>query len=273
MRKFSESDLSKLVEKKPGSHKGQNGRLLVIGGSKLFHASIFWSADVASRFVDLVHFTSPTEENADLVRVRSKERFWNGIVVPFGDVEAYAEEDDCILIGPGMPREEGLFEGELPTKEVVENLIQKFPTKKWVVDGGALQEMNENWITDSMILTPHAGEFGRLFKTESSVEEARKKALQYGCTILLKGKSDFVCDRRGCVEVVGGNEGLTKGGTGDVLAGMVAALYCSNEAFLAASAGSYLLNKAADVLYQKVGSNYSTTQLVDEMPKVLRDAT
>src|SRR3990167_315579 len=108
------------------SHKGQNGRLLVIGGSELFHASIFWAADVASRIVDLVHFSSPAMENNELVRKKAKEGFWNGIVVPWEKVEEYIREDDCVVIGPGMPREEGRGEGERPTKEIVDGLLQKF---------------------------------------------------------------------------------------------------------------------------------------------------
>ena len=89
------------------SHKGQNGKLLVIGGSELFHSSIFWSADTASRIVDLVHLTSPSNENNQIFRKRLKEKFWNGIVVDWKDVEEYIEEDDCVLIGPGMTRGDG----------------------------------------------------------------------------------------------------------------------------------------------------------------------
>lgn len=63
----------KLYQPPADSHKGQNGKLLVIGGSKLFHSSVFWSADVASRIVDLVHFSSPANENNILVRKKLKE--------------------------------------------------------------------------------------------------------------------------------------------------------------------------------------------------------
>ncbi|MBI5356567.1 hypothetical protein HZB78_03055 [Candidatus Collierbacteria bacterium] len=99
-------DKVRLYQPLPSSHKGQNGKLLVIGGSKLFHSSIFWSADVASKIVDLVHLTSPANENNQIFRKRLKEKFWNGIVVDWKDVESYIEEDDCVLIGPGMTRNE-----------------------------------------------------------------------------------------------------------------------------------------------------------------------
>ena len=101
---FDKRIVERLYKPREGSHKGENGRLLVIGGSKLFHTSIFWSADVASKIVDLVHFTSPASENRELIRRKLKEGFWNGIVVDFAEVEDYINEDDCVLIGPGMVR-------------------------------------------------------------------------------------------------------------------------------------------------------------------------
>ena len=162
MKFFDPQIMQAVYRPSPDSHKGQNGRLLVIGGSKLFHASIFWAADVASKIVDLVHFTSPVMENNDLVRQKAKAGFWNGIVVPWEKVGEYIEEDDCILIGPGMPRNDGLSDYETPTAEIVNELLKNYPDKKWVVDGGALQEMDPNLLNGRMIITPHQGEWERL---------------------------------------------------------------------------------------------------------------
>lgn len=271
MKVFSKKEIKKVCCPPLDSHKGMNGRLLVIGGSKLFHASVFWSADVASRIVDLVHFSSPAAENNDLVRKKIKEGFWNGIVVPWGRVEEYIEEDDCMLIGPGMPRQEGLESGDVLTGKVVNKLLKRFPNKKWVVDGGALQEMDVKLLNKNMIVTPHAGEFKRLFRLEASARNAEKMSHKYGCVILLKGAVDYVCYKRECVEVRGGNEGMTKGGTGDVLAGLVAALCCKNEAFLAAKVGSFVNKRAGDELYKRVGPFFNAGDLVEEVPKVMRE--
>ena len=254
------------------SHKGMNGRVLVIGGSKLFHASIFWSADVASRIVDLVHFSSPATENNELVRKRAKDGFWNGIVVPWGRVEDYIREDDCILIGPGMPRTEGLEKGEEPTGRIVDRLLTKFPEKKWVLDGGALQEMDVTLLNSYMIITPHAGEFIRLFGMVASRDAALEMAQKHNCVILLKGVTDMVCDETHCVEIRGGNAGMTKGGTGDVLAGLVAGLYCKNDAFLAALSGSSINKQAGDRLFQRAGPFFNASDLVNEIPGVMKEA-
>ena len=136
-------DIKKISLPQRGSHKGQNGRLLVIGGSHLFHAASLWALTVASRIVDLVHYCSVPENNA-LV----KSEFRNGIVVPRSDIDAYIEEDDCVLIGPGMTRD-----GE--TKTMTNRLFTRYPTKQWIVDAGSLQMIDTSLIPKNAILTPH----------------------------------------------------------------------------------------------------------------------
>ena len=266
MKDFNSGLLKQLYRPAKASHKGQNGKLLVIGGSELFHAAAFWTADVASRIVDLVHFSSPVMENNELMRIKAKEKFWNGIVVPWEKVEEYIREDDCIVIGPGMVRESGEEAGDKDTGDVTNYLLKKFRDKKWVIDGGAVQEMDRELLNQQMIVTPHQGEFVRLFG-EANIEMMAKR---YKCTILLKGVEDVVCSQDKCVRVSGGNEAMTKGGTGDVLAGLVGALYCKNDAFLAAAAGSYINKQAGDSLYKKVGPYFNAIDLVNEIPGAMR---
>lgn len=327
MRIFDKEDLLKLYRPPNNSHKGQNGRVLVIGGSKLFHSSIFWSADVASRWVDLVHFTSPANENNDVVRTKIKAGFWSGIVVDWGDVDSYVEEDDCILIGPGMTRStEVNLKTEDPstaknhtdswhaqddksdleslsdlsnsdmtetdnTREIVNRLLRKYPDKKWVVDGGALQEVDPKLLNGNMIVTPHHGEWERLVSKITNNQTPNIKQFQIinnqiqnvtqtlgefsrgfdDVTILLKNVEgmDVVVKGDEVMAVEGGNEGLTKGGTGDVLAGLTAAFFCKNESVLAASAASYVVKKAADELYRERGTFYNAGDLVEAVGKVL----
>lgn len=64
---------------------------------------------------------------------------------------------------------------------------------------------------------------------------------------------------------------MTKGGTGDVLAGLVASIYCKNDAFLSASAGSYINKKAGERLFEKVGYYFNASDLADEIPKVMKE--
>lgn len=279
---FNATNLTKLHVPQANSHKGDNGRVLVIGGSKLFHASIFWAAQAASKLVDLVHFSSPANENNDLVRYRLKQGFWEGIVVDWQDIEHYIQEDDAILIGPGMPRSNGLYPGETPTSEVVNTLALKYPDKKWVIDGGALQEIEPSLLNHNHIITPHQREWERLSgkKQEAESMEYEKNGVEQveavkafsqthgGVTVLLKGSVDLVCQGEQCTAVEGGNAGMTKGGTGDVLAGVVAGLYAKNDALLSAQAASYLTKKAGEKAFEEKGYWFGAGELIDKISQL-----
>lgn len=248
-------DVRKITIPQRGSHKGQNGRLLIIGGSHLFHAASLWALQVASRIVDLVHYSSVPENNA-LV----KSEFRNGIVIPRSDIAPYIEEDDCILLGPGMTRDRD-------TETLTNTLLKTYPHKQWVLDAGALQMMDVSLIPKHAILTPHHGEFARTFGNEDVANVAKK----YHCIVLLKGEKDIACNSDGeCRVIEGGNPGMTKGGTGDVLAGLIAALACKNDPFLATIAGSFINKKAGDALYKNVGPYFNATDLANEIPIVMK---
>ena len=250
--------MNKIYVPREGVKKGEDGRVLVIGGSKLFHAASFWSAGMASRLVDLVHFSSPAMENNELMRVRAKSKFWDGIVVPWEEVEHYIEEDDVILIGPGMPRDEGLMEGERATGQIVNELLTKYPEKKWVVDGGALQEVDPKLLNENMIITPNRRE----------MEILGEKVLT-GVTTLYKGEVDVVSCGEERVEIGGGSAGMVKGGTGDVLSGLLAGLYAKSEAMESAVLASRVCKKAGERLHAKVGPYYGASELMEAVPRVL----
>jgi len=276
-----------------GSHKGQNGRLLIIGGSRLFHAASLWALTVASRFVDLVHYASVPENN-EIVQ-KSKEEFRNGIVIRREDIEEYIEEDDVILIGPGMVRAESpvhrspfivdsleevqKIQNEGKQTEALTNyLLAKYPKKKWVIDAGALQMIDVNLIPKFAILTPHHKEMEGLINKQISntqisnveIESVEKYAQKYKCIVLCKGHEDIVCNPVECRIITGGNPGMTKGGTGDVLAGLVAGLACTNEQWIAAIAASIINKAAGDDLYRDVGPFFNATDLANQIPKTVK---
>ena len=284
MHKFNLEDLKKLYIPLPDSHKGQNGKLMVIGGSHLFHGASLWALKVSSRIVDMVFYASTVENNK--LSEKLKGELYDFIYIPREKIGEYIDEADCILIGPGLPRKEGQETGEEDTKELTERLLKNYPQKKWVIDGGSLQTIDPSCIPQNAILTPHHREFEKLFNFQFSifnfqsmnknindqiVKIVKEKSEKYRCTILLKGEADIVCDKDRCVQVEGGNAGMTKGGTGDVLAGLVAALYCKNDAFLAAAAGSYINKKAGESLYKRVGPYFNASDLCDEIPRVMRE--
>jgi hydroxyethylthiazole kinase-like uncharacterized protein yjeF len=282
MQKVEERDVRSLVLPKNGSHKGQNGRLLIIGGSSLFHAASIWALEVASRIVDLVHYASVPENN-ELVKEIKKE-FRDGIVIAREDIGDYIEEDDSILIGPGMMRDE-------ETATLTHLLLTRYPQKRWIIDAGALQMLSLSDIPDTAILTPHHQEFAGLWEkmckehpeySNAVTDEDKVKAFAktYRCIVLLKGETDIVasggtCDPSVCrpgdiYAVGGGNPGMTKGGTGDVLAGVIAAFSCTNDPLLSVLAGSFVNKKAGDDLYRRVGPFFNASDLTRQIPRTLK---
>jgi NAD(P)H-hydrate epimerase len=276
MSEFDVNDLKKLYVPRSDSHKGENGKLLIIGGSVLFHAASLWSLQVASRIVDMVFYSSVPQNN-ELVE-KEKAEFRNGIIVPRNKIEHYIEEADCILIGPGLPRENGVESGDDDTKELTEKLLKTYPNKKWVVDGGSLQTIDPQFIPVNAILTPHFKEFETLFNFQSNSNEqmpqiqskVSEMAKKYNCTILLKGEVDLASNGVETVQINGGNAGMTKGGTGDVLAGLVAALYCKNDAFLSATVGSFINKQAGESLAKRMGIYFNASDLAGEIPVVMK---
>ncbi len=261
---------------KPNSHKGQNGKVLVIGGSSLFHAASIWAAEVASHFVDIVHYSS-TKENNDIV-ISLKKKFINGIVISHTELDHYVKEDDVILVGPGMLR--GESEEAQYTYSLTKHLIEDYPNKKFVFDAGSLQMMDPKWLLtlkNPSIITPHQIEFERLFKInlhalhlEKKAEYVKETAKKYGTVILLKAISDIISDGEKVYIVEGGNAGLTKGGTGDVLGGLCVSFFTKEEALESALYASILLKRTADVLFKTKGYWYNIIDFIQEIPIELK---
>ena len=234
-------ELSKIILPQKFSHKGQNGRLLIIGGSHLFHAASLWSLTVASRIVDLVHYASVPENNRIVQDLKAE--FRDGIIVPRTEIENYIEEDDCVLIGPGMVRAnnvaiqqynnitmnlediEKIEDGGQQTAVLTNYLLQKYPHKQWVIDAGALQMCDTILIPKNAILTPHRREFDQLkFKIKNSKlkmeienlkleDQVKRFALHYRCIALIKGEVDIISDGERVREIHGGNSCLTQSRT------------------------------------------------------------
>jgi len=255
------------------SHKGQNGKVLIIGGSSLFHSAVLWAAEAASHIVDMVHVASTQENNKIIQKI--KTMWQTGMVIAQKEIPHYAEEDNVILIGNGMMRvgDEGEF-----ARELVHHLITHFPDKQFVLDAGALQTMDAKWLPllrKKAIITPHQKEFQMLFNIDltrlSSAEKenvVQQTAHKYSCMILLKAVDDIISDGNKTVQVHGGNAGLTKGGTGDILAGLTSGMSATSDPFSSAVVASFLLKKTAENLFEMKGYWYTTEDILSTFPQV-----
>ncbi len=265
--KFTGGDLKKLWKPREDSAGEDNGQVTIIGGSRLFHGAPILAVKAASRLVDMAFFSSP---EPGLGKIALKAKLNSFIWVPWEEAEDYVVKSDAVLIGPGLMR----FRSEKTTseerrlacddecrknKEITRRFLEKFPDKKWVIDGGSLQVMDPKWIPKGAVVTSNKHEYEMLFG-KLRVEEAAKK---YTCIVVYKGPVSYVSDGEVTYEVEGGNAGLTKGGTGDVLAGVIAGLLAKNEPLLAAAAGTYVVKKTAERLYEKVGYNFNADDVAD----------
>ncbi len=271
--------LGQLYVPPKNSHKGQNGKILIIGGSSLFHSPPQWAAEIASHIVDMVHLSSTYENNR--IYTELKKNFRNGIIVSQKDIDAYAKEDDVVMIGSGMVR--GESDEAHYTARITQHLLTHFPDKKFILDAGALQMMKTEWVksrSPQPILTPHQLEFEHLFgvkilklSKEDKIKLVEETAHKYGVILLLKAVYDIVTDGETTYVIEGGNAGLTKGGTGDLLAGLTGALYTRNEGLVAAAAASCLLKAAADNLYKSKGYWYNMNDILGELPQTAKSFT
>lgn len=260
------------------SHKGQNGTVAIVGGSHLFHgAPIFAALAAEASGVDLIYpYVHACHEI--VTRIASL----NFIVHTFAgnslteadtkSVLALLREVHAAVLGPGM--------AETKENEAALHFIVSNAPCALVLDARALRPsvIRNLRSTLPVILTPHLGELEHLTgKTLTGLKKNNVRALtqllaeENGTTILLKGPEDFIVTPQGKKKIIkGGNAGLTKGGTGDVLAGLVAGLMAQNvEPFDACVVAATTIKKAGESLFQEKGYAYSAEDTIHEIPSLL----
>ena len=266
---------AKFALRKKGEHKGQNGKLLVIGGSEDYFGAPYLTSKAAGYLVDLVYLAMPYEPakriaDPDLIlRPFPGENFSPEHI---NDLLELSEKADAVVIGPGI----GLAE---ETKKFVREFIKRCE-RPMVIDADGLKAVAEDLSVlegKTFVLTPHAGEFKVLFgeKPEGSLEEKAKlvmeKAGQIDGVVLLKGAYDIISNGRVWKYNRTGNRGMTTGGTGDVLAGLVGALLAlGNEPLRAASVGAFLNGLAGDMVKEELGENFTALELAKKVPVAVK---
>jgi len=252
--KTSKSDVKKLAKREQKSHKGDNGKILIIAGSKTFHGAAIFAGITASRLVDLVFFAT-AEENLVIVK-KASPAF---IVLPFSHISVFLEKADTILIGPGLEKSNSM-------RNKIHSLL-KLKKKKFVLDATALRLISPKWLHANCVVTPHSSEFKTLFKMDSTKENVLKAAKKYNCIVVLKGKVDYISDGKQLIENHTGNSGMTAGGTGDILSGLIAGFAAKNPLLLSAKAACYLNGYAAKLLKKENGNMWNAKDLMGKLPE------
>ena len=226
------------------SHKGNHGHVLLICGSQSKMGAAIISAKSALRAgAGLVTVNIPKKERLSIFASVPEA------MVAFREEKHSFEKFNAVAIGPGLG-----FDKVAERK--LELLLEKCQVPI-VFDADALTILATNpsffsQIPAQSILTPHVKEFDRIFGHHATEEERRQKAMVKAnvlqCIIVLKGNRTFITDGTGAFENTTGNSGLAKGGSGDALTGIIAALLAQGyEPIKAAVLGVYLHGLAADI--------------------------
>lgn len=240
-----------LEKRRKDSHKGENGGILVIAGSKKYHGAGIFAARAASLFADLV-FVLTEKENIPFVKKATPSIIVSELNKK--NLTEFIERTDSILVGPGLSESKR-------NRELINYALKKFSEKKFVLDATALKLVNRKLLNKNCVLTPHAGEFKKLFKERASEQEVLKQAKKFNCLIVLKGSVDLISNGIHAYKNFSGNALLTAGGTGDVLAGTIAAFAAKNPLLDSALAGTFLTGFAGDLIAIKKSALNAETLL------------
>ena len=253
----------------PASHKGDHGELLVIGGGPYTGAPALAAQAALRAGADLVHIACPESVAAQIqgysenliVHPVDGERLTPDAVETILDL---AVEMDAVICGPGLGSHD-------ETLAAVESFLASFSGRA-VVDADALSVVPEVETDATLLCTPHQGELvGMGGKThddwERRVELVADYAAEIGHTLLVKGAYDIATDGDETRINRTGNPGMTVGGTGDVLAGIVGALVTTVEPRAAAAAGAYINGLAGDLAFDEAGDGLVATDLIEWLPE------
>lgn len=275
-------DVQLVVKKRPAeAHKGDSGRLLVVGGSETFSGAPALVALAAFRTgVDLVYVAAPHKTahavssiSPNLITVKMEGDHLNTRNISV--IWRYLETSTAMVMGPGL----GLHRD---TQNAVKEIIETIEERKTplLLDADGLKAFAEfgRTVSSPLILTPHAGEYKLLTghappkDLSERVEDVRKTAKKLGAVVLLKGHTDVISDGSNAKLNFTGNPGMTVGGTGDVLSGIVGAFAaCGASPFEAAAAGAFINGAAGDFVKEEKGCHMVPTDLLEWIPKVLND--
>ena len=267
-----------LPTRNPDSHKGTYGKILLLCGSRGYTGAAYFAAMGALRSGAGVVYLGVPESIYDIEAVKLSEP----VIIPLPDqqgkmssaaisvISEYLPKMDAVLLGPGMGISEDVY-------RVVEYVLREFMGPV-VLDADGINVLSGHTHilrsrTAPTILTPHDGEFLRLGGLLSGDRQASaaKVAEETNSIVLLKGHRTVITDSNVCYVNQTGNPGMATGGSGDVLAGVIASLLGQGIAPLeAAACGAWLHGAAGDICAKKIGQYGMLPQdMVAVLPRLL----
>ena len=251
------------IERREKSHKGENGKVLVVGGSEEYVGSVFLVGKAAFRAgADWVTIASPSRIawvlntlSPDFVTIKLSGKHFSKKHAK--TVIALAKKHDVVVIGNGIGQK---------SKDFIRAVIKIQNLK--VIDADAITSIRIQDVSNS-ILTPHKKEFEILLKNSRLTEKSFQKHLSNNI-ILLKGRIDKIISKNKIYLNKTGHPGMTVAGTGDVLAGLTAGILSQKKDLLqSARLSAFVSGKIGELLSQKHGYGYTASDMLDKIGGML----
>jgi hydroxyethylthiazole kinase-like uncharacterized protein yjeF len=262
------------------SHKGDNGIVLIIGGGPYIGAPALSGLAALRTGVDLVYIATPKRSWKPIASFSPNfiVKDLNSDMLTKNDLPLINEllgKCTGVILGPGLGTVKETEDAIIP---LVTSIIQK--KKPLVIDADAIKPVGDNIEVikqTTTIVTPHVGEFKKLTGITLSQDiDTRMKAVQewsrkIGITIFLKGYIDVLSNGTSVKLNKVHNEAMTVGGTGDVLAGIIGALVSKGvEPFNAVRIAAFLNGEAGNEAFQKKSYGLLATDIIEEIPDILK---
>ncbi len=279
-------DFLRLKNRNSSSHKGNNGSVLIVGGNKDYHGAPAISGKAAfGAGVDLVYIATP-ESAAIPVKSASEDLIVKSLDGDYlslnhlDEILELADKVDAVLIGPGS----GINDD---TSKLFNVLVTKIK-KPIVLDADGLKQVDISLIKnkDNIVLTPHLAEFNQFFNSklkldldsydfkmvDENITEFQLITKNINGTVIVKGKNDLILSGSKFRIHRSGNAGMTVGGTGDALAGIVVSLLSQDlSSFDSACLGVFINGLAGDKAYEMNGNGFSASDLVSYIGNVIKN--
>lgn len=269
-------DLLRIKKRDDESHKGQNGKVLVIGGSREYSGAPALAALASlAAGADIVVVACP-KELSTVIRSYSPDIIVHPLSSDFlnpkdtDELVKISENFDTVVIGCGIGRES-------ETALAVNDLVVEIE-KPMVIDADALKLVGPGVLprrVHETVITPHAGEFrefsgmGAPPNLQDKIRVVKEVSRESEATVLLKGAVDIIARNDKLKLNSTGNPGMSVGGTGDCLAGLTGALLAQgHDSFEAAFLGAYINGRAGDLALEEYGYNFSATDLLTYIPRI-----
>lgn len=247
----------KFPKRKKDTHKGDYGKIAILGGSSGMSGSVYLSSMAALRTGAGLVYNIVPKSISDILQIKTNEQ----IILPLDSfniinnkenlekISSYLRDKDVLAIGPGMGQDDSL-------NSLINSIFIDF-SGKILIDADGLNAVSKDIKIlknhKNLILTPHLMEFSRLVKlsldqiNSDRIDLAKKFARDNGVILVLKSEETIVTDGNRIYINKIGNPGMATAGSGDVLSGVISALLHRMDNYEAACLGVYIHSLAGDL--------------------------